>query len=308
MHGVSSVRAKGAALAGLAAVVLVAVMFAPGRRAGADPGGGCNIYIPNCTVTVDPPGDPGGGGGGQGGGGGGSTSGPTDNVCHNPDPKQGCNPCPANGASAPDPGACAAFNQNLFCSQLNPQGVSPADWQAELQLFGCVGNTYTPVSPAVLAQQALATIVFPKPSGERSPSPSLLYQGLPFTYVNLWTFFWTDPATWKPLSATATLRGVSATVSAEPVELDYEPGDGGNPVACDGPGRAWTSADGNAPPSNGACAYQYKAVTAAPITSTQTIVWKITWTGTGNSAGELPSLSTSTSGQMRVLQVQVVNR
>ena len=305
----SSVRAKGAVLAGLAVVVLIVVIFAPGpgRRAGADPGGGCNIYIPNCTVTVDPPGDP-GGGGGQGGGGGGSTSGPTDNLCHNTNPKQGCNPCPANGASAPDPGACAAFNQNLFCSQLNPQGVSPADWQAELRMFGCVGNAYTPVNPAVLAQEALATIVFPHPSGHRSPPETLRYQALPFTYVNLWTFFWTDPATWKTLSATATLRGVSATVSAQPVELDYDPGDGGKAVACGGPGRAWTSADGNAPPSDGACAYQYKSVTADPITSTQTIVWTITWTGTGNSAGELPSLSTSTSGQLRVLQVQVVNR
>jgi hypothetical protein len=305
MQGVATRRSL-ALLLSLLLTIFLAALWRPGV-AHADGGGGCNPLDPSCTVIIIGPGGPGGGGGGDGPGGGGG-GGPSDNVCHNTDPHQGCNPCPDNGGSAPDPAACAAFDHNLFCSQLNPTGIDPVAWQQELQLFGCANNAYTPVNPAVLAQQALATIVFPKPSGDRSPSLSLLYQGLPFTYVNLWTLFWTDPATWKSLSATATLRGVSATVSAQPVELDYDPGDGGEAVACSGPGRAWTSADGNAPPSDGECAYQYKSVTAAPITSTQTIIWQITWTGTGNSAGELPSLSTSTSGQLRVLQVQVVNR
>jgi hypothetical protein len=49
-------------------------------------------------------------------------------------------------------------------------------------------------------------------------------------------------------------------------------------------------------------------VTPSPITSTQTIVWKITWIGTGGTGGEIPSLSTSTSGRLQVLQIQVVNR
>jgi enoyl reductase len=101
---------------------------------------------------------------------------------------------------------------------------------------------------------------------------------------------------------------VSATVTARPVALVFDPGNGGVAVSCDGPGRPWTSADGNGAPTDGACAYRYMRVTTSPITSTQTIVWKITWTGTGGTGGQIPSLSTSTSGRLQVLQIQVVNR
>ena len=110
------------------------------------------------------------------------------------------------------------------------------------------------------------------------------------------------------MSATASAAGMSATVTARPVALVFDPGDGSSPVSCPGPGRVWTAADGNGPPTGGACAYRYARVTPEPITSTQSIVWQITWVGTGNSGGQIPSLSTSTSGQLRVLQVQVVNR
>jgi len=47
-------------------------------------------------------------------------------------------------------------------------------------------------------------------------------------------------------------------------------------------------------------------VTSSPITATETIVWKITWTGTGNTGGDIPGLSTSTSGQLNVMQIQTV--
>jgi hypothetical protein len=164
------------------------------------------------------------------------------------------------------------------------------------------------VTPAALAEQALATIVFPHPSGERSPSPTLLYQGLPFSYANLYTFYWTAPVTWRASTASASAAGLTATVTAAPVELDFDPGNGSPAVACAGPGRPWTSADGNGAPTDGACAYRYAKVTTSAITTTQTIVWKITWTGTGNTGGEIPGLSTSTTGQLQVLQIQVVNR
>lgn len=295
------------------ALLLIAVVWAGQAPAAAGPPGGgtCDPIIdPSCTVTVTLPGAPGRGGSTNNPGTGhdGTTQGPADNVCHNTDPRGGCNPCPPNGTAAPDPAACAAYSQNLFCSQLNPAGVDPAAWQILLQTQGCAGNTYTPVNPAVLAQQALATIRFPHPSGDRSPRQTLTYQGHPFSYVNLWTFFWTDPGVWHPLSATASVGEVSATVTARPVELVFDPGDGNAAVACAGPGRPWAESDGNSPPSDGACGYRYTKVTSGPITSTQTIVWQITWVGTGNTSGEIPSLSTSTSGQLQVLQIQVVTR
>jgi hypothetical protein len=175
--------------------------------------------------------------------------------------------------------------------------------------FGAAaGGPPTPPSPAVLAQAAAASLDLPKPSGHRSPDETNLFRGYGFTWVQLWTFWWTDPGTWRTVTATASVGGVSATVTATPVSLSYDPGDGSPAVSCVGPGRPWTDSDRYDPPSAGACGYQYRQVTDGPITATQTLTWHVTWTGSGGSGGVLPDMSTSTSGQIQVLQIQVVNR
>ncbi len=133
-----------------------------------------------------------------------------------------------------------------------------------------------------------------------------MYAGYPFTWVNLWTYYWTDPSTWKSYSATATDGNQSATVTATPWELRFDPGDGSGTVSCDGPGRPWRASDGNGAPSSGACGYQYRAVTSSPITSTQTLVWKLTWQLSGPVGGLPDTFSTSTSGQLQVMQIQTV--
>lgn len=302
----------------VAGLILFAAMFVATRSAHADGtgSGGCNPLLQTCGVGVGgggSPGGPGNGGGEPGNGGGG---GPVAAGCHNTDPTgNGCDPCysypngtPLNPGTPSDAAACSIFSHNLFCSELNPTGLSYQEWEQTLQTFDCQGNNYVPGSPAVAAQNAFKLIHFPNPSGDRSPSPSLSYQGYPFTYVNLWTFYWTSPDTWKTLTATAMDKDQSATVTARPVELDFSPGNGGVAVACDGPGRPWVASDGNGAPTDGACGYRYSTATSEPVTSTQTIVWQITWKGTGDTTGEIPSLSTSTAGQLQVLQVQVVNR
>jgi hypothetical protein len=268
--------------------------------ASADGDGSCNIFDPSCTVGTG-----GGGGRGSGGGSGGST---TDPCARYPNAAYGSKP-PAVSQ------ACADELQARYCNAMVGDAAdglekAPAKWtlaeteavNAEMAKIGCPPV----VTPAGLAEQAVKTITFPHPSGDRSPSQTLLYRGYPFTYVGLWTFWWTSPATWKMLTATASAAGFTATVTARPVQLIYDPGDGSSAVSCAGPGRPWTEADGDGPPTGGACAYQYTKVTGSPITPTQSIVWKITWTGTGGSAGEIPQLVTSTSGQLNVMQIQTV--
>jgi hypothetical protein len=285
-------------------VLSAAVVVATPASAGGSGSGDCNVkYDPTCTVGV---------GGGNGNGGGGAGSGPTSDPCAPyPDAAYGDKPPKVSQA-------CADDLQARYCNAMVGDAADglekpPAQWtlaetkavNAEMAKIGCPPV----VTPAGLAEQAVKTITFPHPSGGRSPRPGLLYQGLPFTYVkDFWTFYWTDPSTWKTLSATASAGGFTATVTARPVELVFDPGDGSDSVSCPGPGRPWQASDENGPPTEGACAYQYTKVTSSPITSTQTIVWQITWVGTGNSNGEIPSLSTSTSGQLQVLQIQVVNR
>ncbi|PZS30747.1 MAG: hypothetical protein DLM61_09965 [Pseudonocardiales bacterium] len=193
----------------------------------------------------------------------------------------------------------------------SPNNLTPAQTVLVNKNLAAVGCPAI-VTTATLAQQAFDTIVFPHPSGHRSPSEGLDYNGYPMTYLRLWTYFWTDPATWKTLTATASAAGLTATVTAVPVSLSFDPGDFSAVQSCAGAGRPWVESDGNSAPSSGACGYQYSKVTGPgydhPITSTQTIVWKITWTGTGNTGGQIPGLSTSTSGQLNVLQIKTVNR
>jgi hypothetical protein len=160
--------------------------------------------------------------------------------------------------------------------------------------------------PRTLALTAEKALRLPRPSGDRSPNQDQQFHGYPFTYVNLWTWFWTDQASWKARTATARAGGVSATVTVTPQSLKFEPGDGSAPVTCSGPGRPWTSADGDTAPTSGGCAYQYEAATNQPVTSTQTIRWAVTWRASDGETGTLPDLTTSRSGQVMVLQVESV--
>jgi hypothetical protein len=95
-------------------------------------------------------------------------------------------------------------------------------------------------------------------------------------------------------------------VTATPVSLTFDPGDGSDPAVCQGPGRAWVDSDGNGPPTGSGCAFEYLRVTTAPITATETITWRMTWTGSGDTSGTLATKATSAPGQLQVLQIQTV--
>jgi hypothetical protein len=259
-----------------------------------------------CIVTVRGPGG-GGSGGGTGGSGGGQ-------ICT--DAGQPV-PCERAGLGAWDQGL------NCYVQVMRPQPpkTNPV-WNGHTggAVYLCTvwpprttGTTEiwfaTPpgaVDPRVLALQAERQLTLPQPSGHRSPSETQSYQGSPFTYVNLWTWFWTDPGTWRTRSATARAGGVSATVTVTPTRLSFDPGDGSASVSCQGPGIAWSSSDGNAAPSDGECGYRYRTVTQTPVTSRQSIRWSVTWTASDGARGALPDLTTSRAGQLMVLQIESV--
>ena len=165
-----------------------------------------------------------------------------------------------------------------------------------------------PPNPAVLAQQAYTELAPPKPVAKRSPpegNSDPQYGGLPYTWVGIWTYVWSGE--WQPLSRTVGLRGVSATVTATPTALVFDPGDGSAPVTCEGPGRPWTEADGSAAPSAGACGHMYRAVTPnGPLTATTSIQWSVAWTSNVGAGGTFPALTTQTSSSFLVEQIQVV--
>ena len=147
----------------------------------------------------------------------------------------------------------------------------------------------------------------PPPTFHRSPRENNSYQGDPFTYVNIPTWFWTDPADYGTKSVSITVQGIVITVFAKPSSLEFDPGNGAGSKSCDGPGQAWTTADGN---SASACSYTYTHVTSGAVTSKLTVTWDITWTATGNQTdgGTLDPKYSESDSALRVLQVQVVDR
>ena len=164
------------------------------------------------------------------------------------------------------------------------------------------------VTPADLAQQAIALLRLPKPVLHRSPTEANSAGGLPYTWVNVWTWYWTSPATWRERSKTASLGAVSATVTVTPTELTFDPGDGRESVSCAGPGRAWTTADGMRAPSEGGCGYRYRHASDG-VRARVSIRWAVTWVGSDGSGGPLPVMTTQTTSPLfKVEQIQVVNR
>ena len=201
---------------------------------------------------------------------------------------------------------CAIINETFGYSGI----TSPARMNPILAANGCptIGAAAAARPTAgQLAQRVYGRLLLPAPTVERSPPATNSYNGVPFTWLNIWTWFWTSPASYAPVSKTESVPGVSATVVARPSVLVFDPGDGSAPVSCPGPGRAWKDADGGRPPPGG-CGFTYRHTTdGAVLTATVTIRWDVTWTGSGGAGGSFNGMTTQAAGPLQVLDVQVVN-
>jgi hypothetical protein len=128
--------------------------------------------------------------------------------------------------------------------------------------------------------------------------------------VNLWTWYWTSGSSWRTVDATATTDdgSVWATVTASPIGLTFDPGDGSSSVTCPGRGRPWTEKDGNKAPSDGGCGFRYAKVSDA-VRARVSIRWQVAWVGSGDTGGSLPLMTTQTiSPVFKVMQIQTENR
>jgi hypothetical protein len=168
-------------------------------------------------------------------------------------------------------------------------------------------------TPATLAQVAYGQLVLPHPTTGRSPS-GRLQDGRPYTFVKAFTWFWTDPATYGVRVKRVQAGPVWAQVTAQPVSLSLDPGDGQAAAACAGPGRAWQDGrDGQWDRAPGGCDYQYQRSTfgypQGELTATFGITWRVSWTGSTGAApagGVLPDLRTTTTDTFAVAEAQAV--
>jgi hypothetical protein len=172
--------------------------------------------------------------------------------------------------------------------------VVPAD-----ELTGGSVPTIT-VSSALLAQFALADLALPAPLIGMSP------EGDHVTQLPSW--LWIDRGQWGARDRTATAGPVSATVTARPVRVEWNMGNG-DTVMCDGPGRVYEARFAGRPEATH-CRYTYRHSSAtrrgAAYDVTATVVWRASWTGSDGDGGGLGQLTSQTTVPVRVGEVQAL--
>jgi hypothetical protein len=139
-------------------------------------------------------------------------------------------------------------------------------------------------------------------------SPALSPSSPAVVHVPLW--FAVPEGQWHPVSATATVQGVAATVTATPQRLALEPGDKGRTVGCAGPGLKWRSgmAEPDSPPP---CSYEYvDASSVAPNGrswgANLSIRWQVAWVASTGESGDLEDLTTVADYAIPVSEMQGV--
>jgi hypothetical protein len=185
-----------------------------------------------------------------------------------------------------------------------PEG--PGNWYAKICPDGSGSIVWLPlagpaVDPATVAQEALDRASIPGPGIHLNPDGR--------QYVNLETWLWVDG--WRSVSATAEVGGVSVTVTARPLRVEWSMGDGGR-VVCDGPGAAF---DPHRSPDDQDtnCSYTFHRSSDdqpdGAYTVRATSVWHVTWTatGAGQTSGDLGLIRRSDAVAVRVSEIQAVN-
>lgn len=277
------------AVLGLAAVSVVVNMGV----AHADKWGGVDCTLtpndPSCQVTVI---DTGSGGNKSGGGGGPMECRFGGQVvdCYNGFGWLGSGGC----YYAKDPGWVLQPNEWIKrCIDPNAPDVYIS--------FGVVLLPTPPQTLTALLQRAVSQLHVPQPG--LAASPSLTAPQV----VRVPVWWWLQPGSWAPQSATASLPGIAITATATPTTVTWDAGDG-TATTCDGPGTPWTAAY---PPSAASptCGHVYtstsRTASGGKFTVRASISWTITWAGGGMAGTELPATTTATA-DVQVTELRAV--
>jgi hypothetical protein len=155
-----------------------------------------------------------------------------------------------------------------------------------------------------LAREALAKLPLGPPTIGTSPPPEREQ------LVNLPTWLWISAAEWtNPRTATASVPGISATVTAKPQWVRWSMGNR-DTLVCAGPGATWDPARAGSEQSTD-CSYTYRHSSAAQpgerFTITATVEYAVTWQATGApGGGSLGTLSRTAGASLRVGESQAI--
>lgn len=287
---------------GPAVLIVVALTVLPVGPAQADDGlGGADCSTPprppECDVFAESPGQPAGGatdntsggnGDGNGDGGSGDGSGGETSACRyeRVEPQR-----------PPPPGVSA---DGAWYTRICPVAGGGS---AQSQAMWVAGAAPAVVDPAVLAVRARRSLRLSEPSIRLNPAPPAAQ------LVHLPTWLWLPRQQWQPVTATASVPGLSVTATATPVRVAWLTGDGVIRV-CDGAGSAW-AAGMDPKRASPTCGHTYTSTSAGRPSGTfelrATVTWQVTWAG-GGDGGTLDPLTTTSAVAVRVVQSTTYNR
>lgn len=183
-------------------------------------------------------------------------------------------------------------------------GVFPGDGVWVDGVCSTTGVIRTPEYVAALTSAAIARLAR---SQLRLPAPGIAANPAGDQLVNLPTWLWLSSG-WGPVSATASVPGVSVTAVATPTSVSWSMGDG-TTVTCTGAGTPFRPGTDPMAPSPD-CGHTYRTSSASQVGHvfpvTATVRWTVTWSGAGQS-GTFPGLTTSGNTAFRVAESQALN-
>lgn len=129
------------------------------------------------------------------------------------------------------------------------------------------------------------------------------------SFVNFKT--WLAVQDWAPVTATASLGGISSTVTGVPQRVTWEMGPADGTVVCDGPGDRydpdmpdeWQDTD---------CGYTYRRSSAGvgadnAYSARVVVTYNVTWTSSDGTSGVVGPVSRSTTFSVPVAEIQALN-
>jgi hypothetical protein len=190
----------------------------------------------------------------------------------------------------------------------NPMMINPATGQPATVYFRLCGATYqyvflgphSPIDIAHVAYQKVASLV-PDPKVAFSPPIDKMI-------VNFETWLGITPS--PPITATAAIPGLSATVTAEPTDIEWVTGSqvagDTTTIICLPWGSTESAQDG--------CSWTPAYPSVAKVTGTTdrryhgtvTIVWQVSWEASNGESGALGELRTTTPIEMVVQEIQTI--
>lgn len=204
-------------------------------------------------------------------------------------------PCTDPNAGAYFPNA-PVYGGSTACNafMLQPQPApGSAMWEghdpSEGSVWGCdpdfannrntffVPNEEAPtvVDPAVLAQRAVGRMRLVQADARIAPDPDF------HTYINIDNWLWLPAGQWETLSLSVAAGPTRVTVTAVPVRVDWDMGDG-ETKQCTDAGREWKKGMGDAATTT--CSYAYTSLknpAGDEHTVSAQLVYSVTWTCSG---------------------------